>query len=107
METPLNKAAPPFVWTIDGTKGTILVENDHPLSLLVEMFPPSRLILNDEEVVIPDDGKTNEGRAWEEFLKGRADGDYTDLEDAVKIKAIIDAIWKSAEEGRRVAIARD
>ncbi|KAF9036909.1 NAD(P)-binding protein, partial [Hymenopellis radicata] len=98
METPPNsKAALPFLWVIDGTKGSIRIENDHPNSCI-----RTRLIVNDEVILVDDDGKTNEGRAWEEFLKGREKGNYTDLEDAVKIKEIIDAIWRSAEQGVRV-----
>ena len=104
MEVPESKAALPFVWTIDGTKGTVRLENDHPMAMFVEMFPPSRLTLDDEEITIPEDGKTNEGRAWEEFLKGTGNGNYTDLDDALKIKAVIDAIWRSADEGSVVKV---
>ncbi|KAK0196389.1 NAD-binding Rossmann fold oxidoreductase [Armillaria mellea] len=103
LETPSNvKAATPLLWVIDGTKGSIRIESEHPLAALVEMYEPTNLWVNGEEVKIEDDSKTNEGRAWEEYLKGEGAGDYPDLQHAVKIKSIIDAIWRSAEGGVKV-----
>ncbi|KAK0211358.1 NAD-binding Rossmann fold oxidoreductase [Desarmillaria ectypa] len=105
METPANvKAATPFLWVIDGTKGSVRIESDHPLAALVEMYEPTHLWVNGEEVKVEYDGKTNEGRAWEEFLKGEDAGDYPDLQHAVQIKSIIDAIWRSAEGGVRIIL---
>ncbi len=63
-----------------------------------------KLWLNSKEVKIEDDGKMNEGRAWEEYLKGEGAGDYSDLQHAIKIKSIIDAIWRSAEGGVKVSL---
>ncbi|KAK0196392.1 NAD-binding Rossmann fold oxidoreductase [Armillaria mellea] len=105
FDTPSNvKAATPLLWVIDGTKGSIRIESDHPWAAMVEMCDPTMLWVNGEEVKVEDDGKTNEGRAWEEYLKGEGVGDYPDLQHAVKIKSIIDAIWKSAEEGVKVSM---
>ncbi|PBK79384.1 NAD(P)-binding protein [Armillaria gallica] len=105
LETPSNvKAATPLLWIIDGTKGSIRIESDHPWAALVEMYEPTHLWANGEEVKVEDDGKTNEGRAWEEYLKGEGAGDYPNLQHAVKIKSIIDAIWRSAEGGVKVSL---
>ncbi|KAK0468731.1 NAD-binding Rossmann fold oxidoreductase [Armillaria novae-zelandiae] len=105
LDTPSNvKAATPLLWVIDGTKGSIRIESDHPWAALVEMCEPTKLWVNDEEVKVEGDGKTNEGRAWEEYLKGEGAGDYADLQHAVKIKSIVDAIWRSAEGGVKVSL---
>ncbi|KAG7453262.1 oxidoreductase [Guyanagaster necrorhizus] len=105
LDTPASvRAATPLVWVIDGTKGSIRIESDDPAAALVEMHEPTQLWVNDEEVKVEDDGKTNEGRAWEEYLKGEGTGDYPDLEHAVQIKSIIDAIWRSADGGIRVSL---
>ncbi|KAK0468729.1 NAD-binding Rossmann fold oxidoreductase [Armillaria novae-zelandiae] len=103
LDTPSNvKAATPFLWVIDGTKGSIRLESDHPFAAFVGMCRPTKLWVNGEDVTIEDDGKTSEGRAWEEYLKGEGAGDYADLQHAVKIKSIVDAIWRSAEGGVKV-----
>ncbi|PBK78927.1 oxidoreductase [Armillaria solidipes] len=105
LETPSNvKAVTPLLWVIDGTKGSIRIENDHPWAVFVGVYEPTKLWVNGEEVKVEDDGKTNEGRAWEEYLKGEGAGDYADLQHAVKIKSIIDAIWRSAEGGVKVSL---
>ncbi|KAK0451261.1 NAD-binding Rossmann fold oxidoreductase [Desarmillaria tabescens] len=105
FQTPANvKAATPLVWVIDGSKGSIRIESEHPWAALVEMYEPTQLWVNGEEVKVEEDGKTNEGRAWEEILKGEGEGDYPNLQHAVKIKSIIDAIWRSAEGGVRVSL---
>ncbi|KAK0439623.1 NAD-binding Rossmann fold oxidoreductase [Armillaria borealis] len=105
LETPSNvKAATPLLWVIDGTKGSIRIESDHPWAVFVGVYEPTKLWVNDEEVKVEDDGKTNEGRAWEEYLKGEGAGDYADLQHAVQIKSIIDAIWRSAEGGVKVSL---
>ncbi|KAK0463497.1 NAD-binding Rossmann fold oxidoreductase [Desarmillaria tabescens] len=105
MEQPANvKAATPLLWVIDGTKGSIRIESDNPLAAFVEMCEPTQLWVNGDEVKVEYDGKTNEGRAWEEYLKGEGAGNYPDLQHAVKIKSIIDAIWRSAEGGVRVGL---
>ncbi|SJK98257.1 uncharacterized protein ARMOST_01518 [Armillaria ostoyae] len=105
LETPSNvKAATPLLWVIDGTKGSIRIESDHPSAVFVGLYEPTKLWVNGEEVTIENDGKTNAGRAWEEYLKGEGVGDYPDLQHAVQIKSIIGAIWRSAEEGVKVSL---
>ncbi|KAK0442041.1 uncharacterized protein EV420DRAFT_1649846 [Desarmillaria tabescens] len=105
FQTPADvKAATPLVWVIDGTKGSIRIESDNPLGAYVGVYEPTQLWVNGDEVKVEDDGKTNEGRAWEEYLKGEGVGDYADLQHAVQIKSVIDAIWRSAEGGVRVSL---
>ncbi|KAK0468727.1 NAD-binding Rossmann fold oxidoreductase [Armillaria novae-zelandiae] len=98
FETPSNvKAATPLLWVIDGTKGSIRIESDYPFAAFVGMSEPTKLWVNGEDVTIEDDGKTSEGRAWEEYLKGEGAGDYPDLQHALQIKNIVEAVWRSAE----------
>ncbi|KAK0442010.1 NAD-binding Rossmann fold oxidoreductase [Desarmillaria tabescens] len=105
MEKPANeKAATPLVWVIDGTKGSIRIESDNPFAAFVAVYEPTQLWVNDDEVKIEDDGRTNAGRTWEEYLKGEGAGDYPDLQHAVQIKSIVDAIWRSAEGGVMVTL---
>ncbi|KAK0449579.1 uncharacterized protein EV420DRAFT_1275246, partial [Desarmillaria tabescens] len=100
MEKPANvKAATLLVWVIDGTKRSIRIESDNLLAAFVVVYEPTQLWVNGDEVKVDDDGKTNEGRSWEEYLKGEGIGDYPDLQHAVQIKSIVDAIWRSAEGG--------
>ncbi|KAK0482727.1 NAD-binding Rossmann fold oxidoreductase [Armillaria novae-zelandiae] len=105
LETPSNvKAATPLLWVIDGTKGSIRIESDHPFAAFVGMCEPTKLWVNGEDVMIEDDGKTNEGKAWEEYLKGKGAGDYPDLQHALQIKNIVEAVWRSAEGGVKVSL---
>ncbi|KAH9918467.1 hypothetical protein B0H21DRAFT_827579 [Amylocystis lapponica] len=99
LEAMGGKAGKPLVWTIDGEKGTVLLEED-PES---KSMRTSRHYLNGEKVVIAPDGKTNTGRAWAEFAKGPG-GKYPTLDDAVQAKKIVNAIARSAEEGKKIDI---
>ncbi|KAK0435823.1 uncharacterized protein EV420DRAFT_1317616 [Desarmillaria tabescens] len=102
---PANvKAAPPLVWVIDEMKGSIRIESNNPLAAFVAVYEPTQLWVNGDEVKVDDDGKTNEGRSWEEYLKGEGAGDYPDLQHAVQIKSIVDAIWRSAEGRVRITL---
>ncbi|CCM04289.1 uncharacterized protein FIBRA_06460 [Fibroporia radiculosa] len=87
----------PFVWTIDGEKGSIRIQGDLPYIHIIE----PKLYLNGEEVVPEQDGLTNPARAWAEFAKGPS-GSYATLDDAVANKTLLAAIERSAEEGKRI-----
>ncbi|KAH9919222.1 NAD-binding Rossmann fold oxidoreductase, partial [Amylocystis lapponica] len=104
LEAMGGKAGKPLVWTIDGEKGTVLLEGDPESKVCgyINEDEPT-LYLNGEKVVIAPDGKTNTGRAWAEFAKGPG-GKYPTLDDAVQAKKIVDAVARSAEEGKRIAI---
>jgi len=94
------KAGSPLVWVIDGEKGSIRVESDTPAGAHIQMYEPD-LYLNGEKVEVSQDGQTNTGRAWVEFAKGKA-GNFPTLEDAVKLKQLLEAIKTSARDGKRV-----
>lgn len=100
IESDSGKGGTPFLWIIDGSKGSIRLENTSADGFFPQLHDP-KLFLNGEEIVVEGDGMTNTGRAWAEFARG-ADGNYPTLDDAVKTKVVLDAIERSAEEGRRI-----
>ncbi|EPQ53125.1 NAD P-binding protein [Gloeophyllum trabeum ATCC 11539] len=102
LETRGGKAGTPFMWTIDGEKGSIRVESDEPSGSFVHVRTPASYFLNGEEVKVKvKDGLSNSARAWAEFAKG-PDGDYSTLDDAVRTKTLLDAATRSAAEGKRI-----
>ncbi|TFK46794.1 NAD-binding Rossmann fold oxidoreductase, partial [Heliocybe sulcata] len=102
LETKGGKAGTPFIWTIDGEKGSIRVESDEPSGSFIHVRTPTSYFLDGEEVKVEaKDGLSNSARAWAEFAKG-ADGHYSTLEDAVRTKTVLDAVVRSAQEGRHV-----
>ncbi|KAK0461187.1 uncharacterized protein EV420DRAFT_1530803 [Desarmillaria tabescens] len=94
-----GKAGTPLLWVIDGEKGSIRMESDNPMASAVSLMTPTALYVNGEEVKVEGNGLTNVRRAWEAYAKGEG---YADLEAALKTKTLIDAIQRSAKEGRRV-----
>lgn len=95
-----------FVWTIDGEEGTIKVEGS---SVHLNIKEPT-LTLNGEPVNVVWEGAGNLvstgvfgniSRAWMSYAKGSG---YTTIEDALEIKRIIDAVTRSAKEGRRIEL---
>ncbi|KAK0446589.1 NAD-binding Rossmann fold oxidoreductase [Desarmillaria tabescens] len=94
-----GKAGTPLLWVIDGEKGSIRMESDNPMASAVSFMTPTTLYVNGEEVKIEGNGLTNVRRVWEAYAKGEG---YVDLEAALKTKTLIDAIQRSAKEGRRV-----
>ena len=87
---------------IDGDEGVIKLEAEGLLSGFFNAMPPSKVILNDEEVAlegVPFVGNT--GKNWEEFAKGDK-GEYPTFDDAVDLHKLIDAIWRSSQEGKRI-----
>ena len=95
-----GKAGSPLLWVIDGEKGSIRVESDNPGGGYIHIYEPD-LYLNGEKVELEQDGLTNTARAWAEFAKGDA-GDFPTLDDAVKVKRLLEAIKTSSRDGRRV-----
>lgn len=95
-----GKADSPLLWVIDGETGSIRVESDSPHGAYVHIYDPE-LYVDGEKLELESDGLTNPGRAWVEFAKGGV-GDFPDLEDAVKLKRLLEAIKTSAREGKRV-----
>lgn len=95
-----GKADSPLLWVIDGEKGSIRVVSDSPGGAYIHIYEPE-FYLNGEKLELEQDGLTNTGRAWAEFAKGDA-GDFPNLEDAIKLKQLLEAIKTSARDGRRV-----
>lgn len=95
-----GKAGSPLLWVIDGEKGSIRVDSDSPAGGYIHVYEPD-LYLNGEKVELEQDGLTNTGRAWAEYAKGDA-GDFPTLEDAVKLKSLLEAIKTSSRAGKRV-----
>lgn len=96
----------PFVWLIDGTEGTIRVEDDDPgAASSIHIRHPS-LYINGEKITFdppPADFIHNLNATWEEIAKGD-EGRFGTFQDALKIHRIIDAVRTSAKQGRRVSI---
>lgn len=97
----------PFIWLIDGTEGTIKVEDNDPgAASFIHIRHPS-LYINGEKVVFdpaPLDFIHNINAAWEEIAKG-GQGEFSTFDDALVVHKVIDAVRTSAKEGRRVDIA--
>jgi len=97
-----------FTWIIDGEEGTITLENPNTF---ISSFEPV-LSLNGEVVEVDttesemselsEKGAAgNVARSWANFAKGSG---YTTIEEAVQVKKIIDAVIRSAKEGKRIDI---
>ncbi|HEV7736847.1 MAG TPA: hypothetical protein VGO47_05660 [Chlamydiales bacterium] len=60
--------------------------------------------LNGEPIEVPASGVIgNLNSAWKEFAVGRS-GTYATLEDAVKIRQLLEGIRTSAKEGRAIQL---
>jgi len=91
-----------LVWEIDGEEGSIRLERDAMGSAFIHILDP-KLYLNGElvEVQNPTGLTDNLTAAWAEYAKGEK-GDYTTMEDAVRIHRVLDAVTRSAKEGRTI-----
>ncbi|KAF9567152.1 NAD-binding Rossmann fold oxidoreductase [Agrocybe pediades] len=90
-----------YVWEIDGEEGTVRFESNATMGALPAMFEPD-LYLNGKKVEFATPGNVveNISVAWKEFADGK--GNYATIEDAVKHGELLDAIDRSAQEGRRI-----
>ncbi|OBZ74353.1 Galactose/lactose metabolism regulatory protein GAL80 [Grifola frondosa] len=98
-----GRGRPSLVWLIDGDKGCIRAESSHVTGSFLHVTTPEKIFLNGEEMNVDDgeDKLDNMGREWLEFAKG-AEGYYPTFDDAVLVYKHIDAIARSAREGRRI-----
>ncbi|KAJ3539292.1 hypothetical protein NM688_g6384 [Phlebia brevispora] len=96
-----------FQWIIDGEDGTIEVKNRESDGQWGAFFTFTEkdVYLNGDKIELDEKG-VNElgqaGKAWLEFAKGEA-GQYTTLDDAVRVHRTLDAAAVSISEGKRVA----
>ena len=74
-----------------------------PMSPMINVIDP-KLYLNGEMVETGGQGNfvQNTGVAWAQFSEAKG-GKYATIEDAVKIRQLLDGIARSAKEGRVVA----
>ena len=92
-----------FIWEIDGEEGSIRLEGD---SAFMNVQDP-KVYLNGELVEVQNaSGRADIlalASAWMEYAKGE-EGNYTTMEDAVRIHRLIDAIKRSAKEGKTIQL---
>ncbi|TFY77971.1 hypothetical protein EWM64_g6040 [Hericium alpestre] len=98
-----DKVRPTLVWLIEGEEGHIRIESTAILGSAVHLRTTHKVIVNGEEVSITDHELGNTGQAWLEFAKGEK-GRYPTFDDAVVVHKHLDAIERSAKEGRTVKI---
>ena len=106
LRSGLSAAKPgrvPFEWLIDGEDGSIKLEGDssfyhvmHPKTVLIkgERWEPSEK---------PVDVVGNVAAAWAEIAKGES-GKVPSFQDAYRVHKVIDAVRRSAREGKRISI---
>jgi predicted dehydrogenase len=85
-----------LLWEIDGTEGSIRITNDVPGYFHIS---DPKLYLNGEPIELGTAGLAyNMTGGWNEYAKGEQ-GTHATIEDAVRIKTLIEAIRKSSSEG--------
>lgn len=91
-----------FIWEIDGEEGSIRLESDSVGGAFLHIRDP-QLYLNGQLVEVQNAAgpADNLATAWAEFAKGEQ-GQYPTIDDAVKNQRLLDAISKSAKEGKTV-----
>jgi predicted dehydrogenase len=99
---PSTQGRKHFLWEIDGEEGSIRLEGDQVASAFVNVRDPV-LYLNGELVEVENTSgpADNLAAAWAAFAKG---GDYATMEDAVRNHRLLDAITRSAEEGKTISL---
>jgi len=90
-----------FVWEIDGEEGSIRI--DSPDVAFINVREPNLYVNGERVEVEAGELLSNITRQFEEYAKGEA-GNYATLEDAVKLHELLDAIERSAKEGKRISL---
>jgi len=91
-----------LLWEIDGENGSIRLEGDSVGAAFINIRDPT-LYVNGELVEVENTTSPvdNLAAAWAAFSGG---GQYATIEDAVRNHRLLDAIVKSAEEGRTIKL---
>jgi predicted dehydrogenase len=91
-----------LLWEIDGENGSIRLEGDGVGAAMTNISDPV-LYLNGELVEVKNvtSPADNLASAWAEFA---GEGQYATIEDAVRIHRLLDAITRSAEEGKTIRL---
>jgi len=97
---PASPGRRQFLWEIDGEEGSIRLDGDDLASPMIQIQDP-KVYLNGELVEFEQAAgpSANLTSAWEAFAKGEG---YTDLDDALKNRLLLEGIARSAQEGRVV-----
>ncbi|KAK7032605.1 transcription regulator gal80 [Paramarasmius palmivorus] len=91
-------------WVIDGERGTIKLRADGMKGQTFMKAQPE-VWLNGEKLEVEMDTEAQRSaRSWSKFADG-AEGEYPTLEDAVRAKRVVDAIFTSSREGRKVNLS--
>ncbi|KAH9478946.1 Dehydrogenase aclE [Psilocybe cubensis] len=97
----LGKGRRMYMWEIEGDEGVIRIESSSPFPSVVE----PEVYLNGTQVDL--DGPTGAvhtiGAAWKDFAEHGSH--HATIEDAVKNHKLIDAIEKSAREGKTIHLS--
>ncbi len=99
-QSPTGKG---FYWEIRGTNGSLIIEGPNGL---IEMFATSLKFVEpggepqEIETEVAGDWAYNVGKAWDAFV-GEGSGTVPTFEDALVRHKMIDAIYRSHENGTR------
>lgn len=97
-----SKGRREFTWTIVGERGTLEILSDNAYFWIYA----AELFLDGQKVELDgpsEDVLTSVGRAWSAFAstrRGEPEGTFATIDDAVKNHELLDAIQRSAKEGR-------
>ncbi|KAJ3859875.1 hypothetical protein EV359DRAFT_50176 [Lentinula novae-zelandiae] len=87
-----------FTWVISGENGTVRVQADAKLGFF-DPCPP--MYWNGNKVEGLPKVEQRITSAWEAFADGKI-GTYANVGDALRTKSVLDAVMRSAEEGKRI-----
>jgi predicted dehydrogenase len=101
-----TKGREQLTWIIDGEAGSIVLKSEQINGAFLNGYDP-KIYLNGESVEVKS-GKSagfmgSLANAWAEYAKGES-GEHATIEDAIRNHRLLDAIEKSAAEGRRVVL---
>ncbi|RXW21133.1 hypothetical protein EST38_g4724 [Candolleomyces aberdarensis] len=95
-----------LLWEIDGEEGSIRMESFNAMGAFMATFEDPDLYLNGEKVEVEgvEQGAIGRlGNAWMEFAKG-PEGNHATIDDAVKLKVLLNTIAKAMETGERLQV---
>uniref|UniRef100_A0A0W0FNQ8 Dimeric dihydrodiol n=1 Tax=Moniliophthora roreri TaxID=221103 RepID=A0A0W0FNQ8_MONRR len=97
----LSEHSAGLFWVIDGEKGAIKIRAEGEKHRSFMKSEPE-LWLNGNKIDVEADSEAQKAaRYWQTFADGQ-EGEYATIEDALQAKRVVDAIFTSNREGRRV-----
>jgi predicted dehydrogenase len=97
-----------FFWEINGTDGSLVLENPNMMGGHVQMFQPTLMLATDAGIEEVSTGKFADfsfsvGKAWDAWAGVGLDQGYsaTTFDEALVRHKMIDAIYRSAEGGTK------